>query len=297
MPALPPLFVWAGKADDDCAAMAQGRAEAREAAAGEHRRLLYVAMTRAAQRLIVAGYEGARARPADCWAHLIAAGLEPHLAQVPCWWDAAQTMGRLGEAPKGDAAPALGRRRRRAAAARLGERARAARGRLPARRAVAPGRGREDARAARAHRGGPACAPADAEPAGSAAGAPPRRGGRLPRPPRRGVAAERRAGLVERALALIEAPELAPLFAPGSRAEVPIVATLARAGGEAAISGRIDRLAATAQEVWIADYKTGAAVVRQRIRASIGALPRGRGVDVSGRGVRAFLLWIDVRRI
>ncbi len=33
---------------------------ARAAAAGEHRRLLYVAMTRAAQRLIVAGYEGAQ---------------------------------------------------------------------------------------------------------------------------------------------------------------------------------------------------------------------------------------------
>ena len=49
-------------------APARGRARPR---AGEHRRLLYVAMTRAAQRLVVAGYEGVRARPPDNWHDLV----------------------------------------------------------------------------------------------------------------------------------------------------------------------------------------------------------------------------------
>ena len=53
----PPLFAWSRKKDEDCEAVAHARAERREAEAGEHRRLLYVAMTRAAQRLVVAGYE------------------------------------------------------------------------------------------------------------------------------------------------------------------------------------------------------------------------------------------------
>ena len=108
-----------------------------------------------------------------------------------------------------------------------------------------------------------------------------------------GVAAERRAGLVERALALIEAPELAPLFGPGSRAEIPIVATLSRAGGDRAISGRIDRLAATAGQVWIADFKTGAAVVRQDYVRQLALYRAAVESMFPGLQVRAFLLWID----
>jgi len=288
-----PLFVWAGKADEDCAAMAQGRGEAREAAAGEHRRLLYVAMTRAAQRLIVAGYEGAKARPPECWAHLIAAGLEPHLTQVPCWWDASQTMGRLGEAPQGEGSPTpaaataaspppawasepaphevayqLVAPSRRVAGAQTPERlARIEEGKLAHRLMQSlPDLPSERRRAA-------------------AEGFLARHGS--------GVAAERRAGLVERALALIEAPQLAELFGAGSRAEVPIVATLARAGGEAAISGRIDRLAATGEEVWIADFKTGAALVRQDYVRQLALYRAAVASMFPGLQVRAFLLWID----
>ena len=49
----------------------------------------------------------------------------------------------------------------------------------------------------------------------------------------------------------------AELFAPGSRAEVPIVGRLARAGAPAiTVSGQVDRLAVTRDSVLIADYKT-----------------------------------------
>ena len=61
-PNAPPLFAWSRKAGEDCAALAHARAARRDAEAGEHRRLLYVAMTRAAQRLVVAGYETSKRR-------------------------------------------------------------------------------------------------------------------------------------------------------------------------------------------------------------------------------------------
>ncbi len=108
------------------------------------------------------------------------------------------------------------------------------------------------------------------------------------------LAAERRAGLAARALALIEAPELATLFGPGSRAEIPVVAALPRESGEtASVSGRIDRLAAAGGQVWIADYKTGPASVRREYERQL-ALYRAAVLSMfPGAEVRAFLLWLD----
>jgi ATP-dependent helicase/nuclease subunit A len=49
----------------------------------------------------------------------------------------------------------------------------------------------------------------------------------------------------------------AELFAPGSRAEVPIVGRLAREGAPPlTVAGQVDRLAVTRESVLIADYKT-----------------------------------------
>jgi ATP-dependent helicase/nuclease subunit A len=49
----------------------------------------------------------------------------------------------------------------------------------------------------------------------------------------------------------------ADLFAPGSRAEVPIVGRLVREGAPAlSVAGQVDRLAVTRDSVLIADYKT-----------------------------------------
>lgn len=53
-------------------------------------------------------------------------------------------------------------------------------------------------------------------------------------------------------LQIINDPVFAPLFGPNSRAEVPIVGVI----GERTLSGRIDRLAVTADTVWVVDYKT-----------------------------------------
>ena len=50
------------------AAIAGARKKAREAAMEEYRRLLYVALTRAEERLYIAGFHGAEDPNAGCWA-------------------------------------------------------------------------------------------------------------------------------------------------------------------------------------------------------------------------------------
>jgi ATP-dependent helicase/nuclease subunit A len=57
---------------------------------------------------------------------------------------------------------------------------------------------------------------------------------------------------VSETLAVLDTPDFKALFAPGSLAEVPIVGLV----GQHAVSGQLDRLAITQQEVWIIDYKT-----------------------------------------
>ena len=58
--------------------------------------------------------------------------------------------------------------------------------------------------------------------------------------------------IVSETLAVLDTPDFKALFAPGSLAEVPIVGLV----GQHAVSGQLDRLAITQQEVWIIDYKT-----------------------------------------
>ena len=57
MPDAASRLVWAGAKADDVGPMAAARDAALEAARDEYRRLLYVAMTRAAERLIVCGVD------------------------------------------------------------------------------------------------------------------------------------------------------------------------------------------------------------------------------------------------
>ena len=60
VPGTPDRIVWAARKDDDIAVVANARQAAQVAAENEYRRLLYVAMTRAADRLIVCGAVGER---------------------------------------------------------------------------------------------------------------------------------------------------------------------------------------------------------------------------------------------
>jgi ATP-dependent helicase/nuclease subunit A len=64
----------------------------------------------------------------------------------------------------------------------------------------------------------------------------------------------------EKALNSIEAiladPDFAPIFGPNSRAEVAIMGNLQIKEKKRSVSGKIDRLAVTANKVLIVDYKT-----------------------------------------
>ena len=80
--ASPPHLIWAGRKDDDVTVVAASRASALAEAEHEYRRLLYVAMTRAAERLIVCGAEGERGRPKGCWYDLIREALQPALVEA-----------------------------------------------------------------------------------------------------------------------------------------------------------------------------------------------------------------------
>ena len=65
-----------------------------------------------------------------------------------------------------------------------------------------------------------------------------------------------RDSLVDQVLAVLEDPRFAAVFAPGSRAEIDVAGTLPGGAAGIAVSGRIDRLAVTGDRVLIVDYKT-----------------------------------------
>jgi ATP-dependent helicase/nuclease subunit A len=109
-----------------------------------------------------------------------------------------------------------------------------------------------------------------------------------------------REALAQNVLDLIADARFAPVFAPGSRAEVSIVGRLDRPGGQPAlVSGQIDRLVVTSSEVLIVDYKTNHAPP-----ASAAAAPTGYVRQLAlyravlqkiypQRPVRAALLWTE----
>ncbi|MCK1514507.1 double-strand break repair helicase AddA [Bradyrhizobium sp. 190] len=111
---------------------------------------------------------------------------------------------------------------------------------------------------------------------------------------------EERQALTESTLALIADARFAAVFAPGSRAEVSIVGRLERPGGRPAlVSGQIDRLVVTDSEVLIVDFKTNHAPPSRPDGAPRGyvrqlALYRAvLGKLYPQRVVRAALLWTE----
>ncbi len=70
-----------------------------------------------------------------------------------------------------------------------------------------------------------------------------------------------RSVLAEQVLAVLDTPDLARFFTPGiSLAEVPIMGTVQLGGAARQVGGTIDRLVAEDDTVWALDFKTGAHV-------------------------------------
>jgi ATP-dependent helicase/nuclease subunit A len=106
-------------------------------------------------------------------------------------------------------------------------------------------------------------------------------------------------GIVDGVLAMLADGRFAALFAPGSRAEVPIVGRL---GGDT-VNGVVDRLVVAPGEVLIADYKTNRpaprslAETQERYQSYVKQLALYRAVLIRiypGRPVRAALVWTDI---
>lgn len=296
------LPLWAPSSASADAVSAAARARARTAMEEEYRRLLYVAMTRAEDRLIVCGWKGKRDPIDKGWFGHARAGL-------PAISTESEDGGLLLAMPQEVTAPAMRPGTATPAPAPLPDWAIAAAPREPTPpRPLAPSRPAADEPPVRSplQRDGtdpfrrgvllhrllqllPDMEPARRRAAGHAL---------LTRPVHALSEAQVESWLDE-VLAVLDDPEFAPVFAPGSRAEVPIVGQVTGVDGVQIVSGRIDRLAVAPDAVLIVDYKTNrpppASIdavsdmyMRQMAtyRSLVAAL-------YPGREVRCALLWTD----
>ncbi|MCR6629976.1 MAG: double-strand break repair helicase AddA [Magnetospirillum sp.] len=264
------LLLWPPQAEMNDAAAQAGRDAQKLAREREYRRLLYVAMTRAEDTLMVCGWQTRKAPPAGCWYNLIRDALAPLAEEVKDPFLAAQ----------GETADAL---LLRLSCPQSGEPDRKAEAEAVHRPAAplphwveqpplpepAPPRPLAPSR------------PDGEEPAARSPLAPGEDGRRFLRgklihkllqslpdldPDKRPAAAMRflgkagaefdaaeRVRIANEVSAVLEHPAFAPLFAPGSRAEVPIVGLI---GESRAIAGQVDRLVVNDTDVLVVDYKT-----------------------------------------
>jgi ATP-dependent helicase/nuclease subunit A len=322
-----PPFVWPVKGSNRVTAVARARNEQADQERRERDRLLYVAMTRARDRLYVAGFAGRDGPQRDCWYDLIWAGLQGRVTEAvgvgggKVW----RLFAPQAETPDQCTKPDL-----------VGRNAATA---LPDWASRPAPRDRDE---------GPAVTPSRLAPL-EAPGDPPRRGTRtrssaepdvaaspedvrflrgtlthlllqhlpgLPEPEwpaaakallvARGdqLAIEVRDSIAAETLAVLTHRGFAPLFGPESRAEVPIVAAIPGAGGRVLrITGQVDRLAALEREILIIDYKTNRPAPR-----AIADVPDAYVVQLAAyrlalqhaypaHAVRAALLWTDGCRI
>jgi ATP-dependent helicase/nuclease subunit A len=266
--------IWAGRKADDASAVATARQDALAEAGHEYRRLLYVAMTRAADRLIVCGAEGERKRPDGCWYDLIRVPLEPFLVEES---DGAGKVLRYRktEVAPASVAPDSGAQEteQRKLPSWLSEPAPAV---APRAAPLSPSSAFDEEIGWTA---APGATAADRQRALDRGRIVHRLLQSLPDiPPERrieaaehylsgaaasGFSSEERIAIARQVFAILDAEEFAAIFAGGSRAEVPIVGHIPRDGNPLAVAGQVDRLAITGNAVLIADYKTDGAVPRR----------------------------------
>jgi ATP-dependent helicase/nuclease subunit A len=300
--------VWSPGKAHDSDVMAQARDTLHAKGHEEHNRLLYVAMTRAKDRLVIAPYlTGRKDSPQEAWCEMIRHGLvqkagglergEAPYGPVAIWREGAP----LARPPADAQVPVL-------APVEVPDWLT-----LPARpepEPLPPIRPSSALGAAeRLARPGDGPYAPDARLRGTLVHA------LLERLP--GVAPENRAvmalayvsaraprlheslreAVVANALAVLNHADLAPLFGEGSRAEAPIAGQVATPGGAVMVSGQIDRLAVLDREVLVADFKTTARPPGPGGQPPLPyvtqlALYRALLQEIyPGKRVRAFLVW------
>lgn len=310
-PDTPNRFVWSARKDDDVAVIATAREAAAQASEDEYRRLLYVAMTRAADRLVICGAVGARGKPEGCWYDLMFAALEPASVKEP----ADDKDGEVWRFRKGPPETEKSGGTKPVAQTPIKQPdwlRQIVKPEMPSFVTMAPSSAHDDDK----------FSPKKAEGARERKEAL-ARGTLIHRllqslpeitSDRRAEAAQRYLArnateftseqiksMTAQVLALLNDARFAPLFAAGSRAEVPIVGRLARTGlPTILVSGQVDRLIVTETEILIADYKTNRPAPRKTEDVPTGyvrqlALYRAVLAKLFPKHtLRAVLVWTDV---
>lgn len=308
----PAIPVWAGRKDDDPPALGQARAERARRAEEEHRRLLYVAMTRARDRLVVCGHDIGKSRSEGAWYDLVRDGLAAaETVEIIETEDGPSLRLRSGETPQltlGLEAPAT--------ATAAEEPPAPAWLHAAAAYEPAPGRPLSPSALVAEDDGGRAFSTSPGAEAGRARGVllhrllkalpevePARRLEAAERIASRGAGVlgdEAAAELGKAALAIVEDPAFSAVFAPEARGEVPLVGRLADGRP---VSGRIDRLAVTDAEVLVVDYKTDrrplapGEPVPPAYVAQLQAYAELLAAIWPDRPVRAAILWTSIPRL
>src|SRR5262249_11866559 len=233
----PSCFAWAGVKATDTAPVSAARERARHEAEDEYRRLLYVAMTRAIDRLVICGADGERARPEGCWWNLVFDALRPPVSLEEPADDGDGKVWRYRKTPL-----SAGVSFAAAAAVPTEERPswldRDARAEPPPIRPISPALAYDEATAVRATTSGSRGERNKALARGVLVHRLLQSLPDIPRAARAEAArhhlarsaaafsAEERETMVEQIRLLLDDPRFAQLFLPGSRAEVPIVGRL-----------------------------------------------------------------------
>jgi ATP-dependent helicase/nuclease subunit A len=325
-------IVWTIKGTSRVPAVESARALREMREREERNRLLYVAMTRARDRLYVAGFENKRGRDEGCWYDLITEALTPGRDQIDLG------DGRLGWRIQSEQAVPPGAPRAMRDEAAIG----AERPEFAMRRAPVEPKLSVPLAPSRLE---PYAADAEGEPL-----MPPRRDAaqpddnpsplslgdenrflrgtlthallqHLPGLPhgerervaaafvdRRGAALSpaTRASIVRETMAILNDPRFVSLFGPQSVAEAPIAAVIPHPEGRGPalnLSGQIDRLAVTDREVLIVDYKTNrppptdVRFVAEAYLYQLAAYRLALAEIYPRRTVRAALLWTDGPRL
>jgi len=304
-----PLVFWPvvkGNEERICQALAE---QLRAESLREYRRLLYVGLTRARDRVYVCGWQGKNDRDPGCWYDLVEQALRRNDQTETFDLEAGETGLRLSSAqqapPDNISTPADDR----VATTRLPEWAQ-----VPPRDEPAPpdplSPSHEDSAEP------PVLSPLQ--------GASTRRFQRgllihklleslpgLP-PSKRRDAARRYLALPTHALerpvqqdiadetmAMLEDPALAPIFGPDSQPEVPLVGSVVTKTGVRVISAQLDRLLVSGDQVIVIDYKTNRPPPRIAADVPVAYLRQMAAYRVAlrqiypAKTVQAVLLWTD----
>jgi ATP-dependent helicase/nuclease subunit A len=117
--------------------------------------------------------------------------------------------------------------------------------------------------------------------------------------PAHGLDEAAQASLADEVGAVLAHPDFATVFAPGSRAEVPVVGRI----GATLVAGQVDRLAVADDAVWVVDYKTDrpppvrASDAPPAYLAQLAAYVAVISRLFPERRVRAALLWTETPRL